>query len=107
MPVLQIPSIEEISSGKASINSLKPISIENILGRDPITLIGYFEKETCNKVVCVTGAGGSIGSEICRQIVKLNPSSCMFKISEYALYTIQQEINTKSWNQSIFSFRKW
>jgi FlaA1/EpsC-like NDP-sugar epimerase len=105
MPVLQIPSIEEISSGKASINSLKPISIENILGRDPITPnLDILKKEICNKVVCVTGAGGSIGSEICRQIVKLNPSSLiMLEISEYALYTIQQEINTLNPDIKVYS----
>ena len=105
MPILQIPSIEEISSGKALINSLKPISIENILGRDPITPnLDILKKEICNKVVCVTGAGGSIGSEICRQIVKLNPSSLiMLEISEFALYTIQQEIYNLNLNIKLYS----
>ena len=96
IPVLKIPSVEEISSGKSSVNSLKPISIENILGREPIVQNTHLlKKEIQNKVVCVTGAGGSIGSEICRQIIKLNPISLvMIDISEYALYTIQQEISS-------------
>ncbi len=95
LPVLKIPSIEEISSGKAKVNSLKPISIENILGREPISPdLNVLKQEIQNKVVCVTGAGGSIGSEICRQIIKFNPRSLiMVDISEYALYKIQEEIN--------------
>ncbi|MAV63577.1 MAG: nucleoside-diphosphate sugar epimerase, partial [Candidatus Marinimicrobia bacterium] len=94
IPVLQIPSVEEISSGKASISSLKPISIENILGRDPITPnLDLLKSEIEGKVICVTGAGGSIGSEICRQIIRLAPSYLlMIDISEYALYKIQQDL---------------
>ena len=105
MPVLQIPSVEEISSGKASINSLKPISIENILGREIIYPdLELIKKDIENKVVCVTGAGGSIGSEICRQLIKLKPLSIiMIDISEYALYTIHQEISNLNPNIKLSS----
>jgi len=94
MPVLKIPSIEEISSGKTLVNELKPISLENILGRDPVKPnLNLIKKEIQNKIVCVTGAGGSIGSEICKQVIKFNPEALVIiDISEYALYTIQQEI---------------
>ena len=94
MPVLKIPSVEEISSGKTLVNSLKPISLENILGRDPVKPnLNLIKEEIQNKIVCITGAGGSIGSEICKQVIKFNPKSLVIlDISEYALYTIQQEI---------------
>ena len=93
-PVLKIPSIEEISSGKTLVNSLKPISLENVLGRDPVKPnLNLIKEEIQNKIVCVTGAGGSIGSEICKQVIKFNPKALVIlDISEYALYTIQQEI---------------
>ena len=86
-PVFKIPSVEEISTGKASVNLLKPISIENILGREPIvTNPNLLKKEIQNKVVCVTGAGGSIGSEICRQVIRLNPISLiMIRLNAYLL----------------------
>ena len=94
MPVLKIPSIDEISSGKTLVNSLKPISLENILGRDPVKPnLNLIKEKIQNKIVCVTGAGGSIGSEICKQVIKFNPKALVIlDISEYALYTIQQEI---------------
>ncbi len=94
MPVLQIPSIKDISSGKITINSLRPISIENVLGRDPVPRnLNLLKKLIINKVVCITGAGGSIGSELCRQIIELNPKLILLiDMSEYSLYTIQEEI---------------
>ena len=75
IPVLQIPSVDDITSGRARIDALRPVSIEDLLGRDPVPpvpeLLGPGLRDA---VVCVTGAGGSIGSELCRQILQLSPS---------------------------------
>ena len=96
IPILQIPSIDEITSGKARINSLKPVLIEDLLGRDTVLpnndILG---KEVNNNIICVTGAGGSIGSELCRQIYKLNPKKLiLFEISEPSLYKISKELTS-------------
>ncbi len=93
MPVLQIPSIEDIASGRATIDTLKPISVENILGRDPVPInYALIKKEIKDKVICVTGAGGSIGSELCRQIKKLKPKLILtIDCNEFFLYKIQEE----------------
>ena len=69
IPVLQIPSVDDLTSGRARIDSLSPVAIEDLLGRDPVVpvpeLLGPGLR---NSIVCVTGAGGSVGSELCRQI---------------------------------------
>ena len=70
--VLQIPSVDDLTSGRARIDALRPVAIEDLLGRDPVPeLLGPGLRDA---VVCVTGAGGSIGSELCRQILQLSPS---------------------------------
>lgn len=94
IPVLQVPSIEEITTGRARIDALRPIAIEELLGRDPVPpnpmLLGP-GIQGCS--VCVTGAGGSIGSELCRQILELKPVRLvLFELSEPSLYTINQEL---------------
>lgn len=94
IPVLQIPSVDELTSGKARIDTLRPISIEDLLGRDPVSpvpqLLGPGIRES---VVCVTGAGGSIGSELCRQILKLSPATLiLLERSEPSLYALDQEL---------------
>ena len=101
--VLQPPSIDDLTKGKASIDSLRPIEIEDLLGRDIVepdpNLLGPGIK---GNVVCVTGAGGSIGGELCRQIVSLNPSKIvLFEINEPSLYKIQKELNNKFNNTNI------
>ena len=94
IPVLQIPSMKEITSGRARIDALRPIQVEELLGRDPVPpdpqLLGPgIEGAT----VCVTGAGGSIGSELCRQILCLYPQKLvLIERSEPSLYSIQQEL---------------
>ena len=94
IPVLQIPSVDDLTSGRASIDTLRPVSIEDLLGRDPVPpvpeLLGPGIRDA---VVCVTGAGGSIGSELCRQILGLNPKCLILvEISEPSLYAIDQEL---------------
>ncbi len=92
--VLQVPSLEEITSGTARINTLRPVAIEELLGRDAVPpdpqLLGPGVR---GAVVAVTGAGGSIGSELCRQILRLGPKALvLLERSEPALYAIHQEL---------------
>ncbi len=94
LPVLEVPSLEDIASGKSRIDSLRPISIEDILGRDSVLphkkLLGPGIKSS---VVLVTGAGGSIGSELCRQIIKLKPKVLLLlDMNEHGLYLIKKEL---------------
>jgi FlaA1/EpsC-like NDP-sugar epimerase len=92
--VLTVPSFDDLLSGRVSISQLRPVELDDLLGRDPVTLddAGLHELLT-GKTVLVTGAGGSIGSELCRQLARFNPGRLMlFEQSEFALYTIEQEL---------------
>jgi FlaA1/EpsC-like NDP-sugar epimerase len=92
--VLTLPTLSELAEGKLTINDLKEVQIEDLLAREisrPNELL--LNKNTRNQVVLVTGAGGSIGSEICRQILKRNPSKLvLLDMSEVALYQIETEL---------------
>jgi FlaA1/EpsC-like NDP-sugar epimerase len=92
--VMTIPGMADIMMGKAKVEELCEIKIDDLLGRDAISLNNtLFNQCIKNKVVIVTGAGGSIGSELCRQIIKYAPRQLiLFELSEYALYTIEQEL---------------
>ncbi len=92
--VLLIPSIEQLTSGEANIDNLKPIKIEDLLSREPVNpLPELLGPCISSQVVCVTGAGGSIGSELCRTILKLKPKALiLIDNSEPSLYTIHQEL---------------
>ncbi|URQ92135.1 nucleoside-diphosphate sugar epimerase/dehydratase [Pseudoalteromonas sp. SCSIO 43101] len=92
--VLSIPGMADVVEGKAKLSEFKEVGIEDLLGRDPVPpkpdLMAANIEE---KVVMVTGAGGSIGSELCRQIVKLKPSRLvLFELSELGLYSIDKEL---------------
>ncbi|WP_320664936.1 nucleoside-diphosphate sugar epimerase/dehydratase [Prochlorococcus sp. MIT 1223] len=96
--IRQVPSIKDLTTGNVRINDLRPISIEDLLGREaaPPNQV-LLEKVIDGSVICVTGAGGSIGSEICRQVLKNNPSKLVLvEQSELALYTIYNEINSNN-----------
>ena len=92
--VLTLPTLSELAEGKLTINDLKEVQIEDLLTREitrPNELL--LNKNTRNQVVLVTGAGGSIGSELCRQILKRNPSKLVLvEMSEAALYKIETEL---------------
>lgn len=92
--VLQVPSVDDITSGRARIDALRPIAIEDLLGRDSVEpLPGLLGPGIRDCVVCVTGAGGSIGGELCRQILALHPRQLLLlERSEPALYSIEQEL---------------
>ena len=94
LAVLQVPSIEEITSGQARIDSLRSVAIEELLGRDPAPadpeLLGGGIR---GKVVLVSGAGGSIGAELCRQILRQAPRKLLLlERSEPSLYAIDQQL---------------
>ncbi|HEX5364146.1 MAG TPA: nucleoside-diphosphate sugar epimerase/dehydratase [Gallionella sp.] len=91
---LTVPSFDDLMSGKVAISQLRPIELDDLLGRDPVELdnAGLHGLLT-GKVAMVTGAGGSIGSELCRQIARFSPAKLvLFELSEFALYTLEQEL---------------
>ncbi len=92
--VKTIPILADIVSGKAKIEELHEVAIEDLLGRDSIAPDNkLFEQCIKNKVVFVSGAGGSIGSELCRQIIKHEVQHLIiFELSEFALYSMEQEL---------------
>ena len=92
--VLTVPSFDDLLSGRVAISQLRAVELDDLLGRDPVTLddAGLHEM-LIGKAVLVTGAGGSIGSELCRQIARFNPGMLvLLDQSEFALYTIEQEL---------------
>ena len=96
MDVKLIPSMSEIISGKAKISDLRSISAEQLLGRDPIAPVEeLLNKNISKRAIMVTGAGGSIGSELCRQIIRQEPSIIvLYEMSEFALYEIESELSS-------------
>ncbi len=92
--VQTIPSMPELLSGEALIEQLREVLIEELLGRDPVPpMPSLMAKCIERQVVMITGAGGSIGSELCRQVIKQKPKAVLlFEANEYALYQIEQEL---------------
>lgn len=93
--IMEIPGLTQIVDGKVSISDIKEINIIDLLGREPVAPIPeLFSKNIQQQIVMVTGAGGSIGSELCRQIIRNQPRKLLlFEISEYGLYSIERELN--------------
>jgi len=94
--VLTIPNMSELISGERRIDEVREIEVDELLGREPVEpdleLLNICIE---NRIVMVTGAGGSIGSELCRQIVRLKPKKLvLFESSEFALYSIENELLT-------------
>jgi len=95
--VQTIPAAADILSGKTRIENIKDVEVEDLLGRDPVKPNPKL-LDACirNKAVMVTGAGGSIGSELCRQIIKHSPKALiLFEQSEYGLYAIEKELQAE------------
>jgi len=86
-----LPGVSELAQGKIKVEHLRTVGVNDLLGREPIKPDKFLLQEnTKNMVVMVTGAGGSIGSEICRQVIKLGASKLiLYEQSELALYTIE------------------
>jgi FlaA1/EpsC-like NDP-sugar epimerase len=95
--VLTIPAADDLLSGRLNISQVRPVDVEDLLGRDVVSLDNSgLQKLIVGNAVLVSGAGGSIGSELCRQIVKFIPSQLIcLDISEYALYQLEQELSGK------------
>lgn len=94
---LTIPSFDDLMSGKVAVSQLRPIELDDLLGRDPVVLDDAgLHGLLSGKTVMVTGAGGSIGSELCRQIARFGPSTLvLFEQSEFALYLLEQELRQR------------
>ncbi|WP_387045210.1 polysaccharide biosynthesis protein [Mammaliicoccus sciuri] len=93
--VFKMPNIENVMSGELEVNQLKKVEVEDLLGRDPVELdMESISKELTHKTILVTGAGGSIGSEICRQVCKFKPERIvLLGHGENSIYHIHQELN--------------
>jgi len=101
--ILTVPSMDDLMQGRVSVASLRKIELDDLLGRDPVKLDsqGLHELLT-DKVVMVTGAGGSIGSELCRQLAHFKPRLLvLFEQGEFALYGTEQEFAKCCPNQSL------
>ena len=96
--VRTLPGMTEIAQGKVKIDDLLQVSIKDLLGRKSVEPNGLLlGKNITDKTIVVTGAGGSIGSELCRQIAYLKPKALiLFEINELALYSIDKELNNFS-----------
>ncbi|MDO8989258.1 MAG: nucleoside-diphosphate sugar epimerase/dehydratase [Sideroxyarcus sp.] len=94
---LMVPAFEDLLSGRVAISQLRAVELDDLLGRDPVQLDNaILQEQLTGKVVLVTGAGGSIGSELCRQIAVFKPKKLvLFELSEFALYNIEQELQQK------------
>jgi len=103
--VMELPSIDNIIDGKVTISDIKPVQVEDILGREPIKPIeSLLKKNVEGKNILITGAGGSIGSELCRQIYTLRPKTLvLYELSEYSLYKIDHELSKMDLNVQVIS----
>jgi len=95
LKVETLPSLEELASGKVRISRIRPVEVQDLLGRDPVNLDSASIRNLVeDRVVLVTGAGGSIGSELCRQIAGLSPKSLlMLDRSEGSIFAIEEELS--------------
>lgn len=95
--VRTLPSVTDLAEGRVTISDLRDLDIDDLLGREPVMPNRILlSKNIFGQIVLVTGAGGSIGSELCRQILMVSPAQLLLiEQSEFALYTIQQELEKK------------
>ena len=103
LTVLTVPAFDDLMSGKVSISQIRKVEVEDLLGREPVQLdtLGLHDLIE-NNAILVTGAGGSIGSELCRQILKYHPSQLIcVDTSEFSLYQIEQEFSQLNLPESI------
>ena len=103
--VKTLPSISEIVDGRITVSDIKDLNIDDLLNREQVKPdVNLLNKNINSKTVLVTGAGGSIGSELCRQIVKLRPNKLiLLELNEYALYKVYEELIVLNKNLKIIS----
>lgn len=96
--VRTLPGLSDLASGRITLSDVRELDIEDLLGRDPVPPNGLLlNRNSRDKVVLITGAGGSIGSEIARQVLACGPKALLLvDVSEYALYQIEQELLAKA-----------
>jgi FlaA1/EpsC-like NDP-sugar epimerase len=106
LTVLTVPSYDDLLSGKVTVSQIRRIELEDLLGRDQVVLDDRgLHQLLAGKVVMVTGAGGSIGSELARQIAKFEPARLvLFELNEYALYCIEQEFANAKEKTAVAAF---
>jgi len=94
---MTLPALTPLTQGQAFLSRVRQIDLEDLLGRDPVTIdTEHVEALLKNRVVMVTGAGGSIGSELCRQILRFGPVQLVaFDISEFSIYKLNEELRDK------------
>jgi FlaA1/EpsC-like NDP-sugar epimerase len=93
LQVMTVPSFDDLVSGRVTVSQIRNIELDDLLGRDPVQLDTSGLREWLgNRVVLVSGAGGSIGSELCRQIARYQPQRIvLLENNEFSLYTVEQE----------------
>ncbi len=103
--VMSMPGLSDIAQGRVTVDALQEVDIADLLGRDAVSPNpNLLSANISGKVVMVTGAGGSIGSELCRQIIQLQPTALvLYEMCEFGLYAIENELNftLKQVNQSL------
>ena len=97
VPFRTIPCMQDLIAGRVSINSLRQVSIEDLLGRDPVTLDRKaIQQELAGRCVLISGAGGSIGTELCRQVARLKPARLvLLENCEFNLFRIDNELRAR------------
>jgi len=97
LKVMTVPSFDDLVSGKVTVSSIRRVELDDLLGRDPVTLDNDgLQQLLADRTVLVSGAGGSIGSELCRQIARFRPGRLIFlELNEFALYAIEQEFSER------------
>jgi FlaA1/EpsC-like NDP-sugar epimerase len=90
--VFTVPGLEDVMTGRVAISAIRPVEIEDLLGREPVWIdTQHVAAMVAGKTILVTGAGGSIGSELCRQLARFSPVQLvLYEQSEFALYTLEQ-----------------
>jgi FlaA1/EpsC-like NDP-sugar epimerase len=93
LKVLTVPSFDDLVSGRVTVSQVRHVELDDLLGRDPVKLdTAGLRNWLAGRVVMVTGAGGSIGAELARQIARFKPRELvLFELNEFALYTVEQE----------------
>ncbi|MEW6314487.1 MAG: nucleoside-diphosphate sugar epimerase/dehydratase [Pseudomonadota bacterium] len=97
LKVMTVPSFDDLISGKVTVSQIRQVELDDLLGRDPVVLdTAGLHQLLDGSTVLVSGAGGSIGSELCRQVVKFRPRLLvLFELNEFSLYAIEQEFRER------------